>query len=86
MLFHHVIHEPEEWERHSAAWLPRRPAEEQALARDLVNHDNPAVATCRRQPDGTWRLLARRQFLMLGSITLHPATDFPEEQQDDAAG
>ncbi len=40
--------------------------EEGDLARDLYGRESPQIATCRRQPDEQWRLIAGRDFLGLG--------------------
>jgi hypothetical protein len=34
------------------------PEDERELKRDLMRHENPGLFTCRRGPDGKWRLLA----------------------------
>ena len=46
----------------NAALLP----EEFRLAQDLHGRLYPSVATCRRQSDGTWRLLAGFEFTRIG--------------------
>lgn len=71
VLFHHGNGTPpEQWTGESARWFAERTPEEQALTRDLTGRGHPFVATCRRQPDGTWRLLADHGFqnLMAGQI------------------
>ncbi|HEU4564423.1 MAG TPA: hypothetical protein VFS05_07240 [Gemmatimonadaceae bacterium] len=52
------------------AWLAEQPEEERELARDLAWRAPPQVVTCRRQPDGSWRLLAGWDFLHLGSSAI----------------
>lgn len=39
-------------------WLGNLPNDEQELARQLRHRSHPEFATCRRQADGTWRLVA----------------------------
>jgi hypothetical protein len=43
--------------------LADRPDAEEALARDLAWRVPPQIATCRRQPDGGWALVATHHFL-----------------------
>jgi hypothetical protein len=67
--------------------LVDRPADEQAFALDL-QRSHPYVATCRRQVDGTWRLVVERDFLQMSATRLigagvreaeiAPAPDSPE--------
>lgn len=49
------------------AWLADRPADERALARELVGMP-PRVQTCRRQPDGSWRLVVGFEFFETGAM------------------
>lgn len=61
---------PGQWTGAAARWFAERTPEEQALTRDITGRGHPFVATCRRQPDGSWRLLADHGFqhLMAGQI------------------
>jgi len=63
----------------AAEWLARLTVEERDLARDLSGRERPQMETCRRQPDGTWRLLARDDFLSLGSIGYSVDSVAPED-------
>ncbi|MEO8192857.1 MAG: hypothetical protein ABI681_03330 [Gemmatimonadales bacterium] len=51
-------------------WLQRRPEDEQQLARLVDLRADPAIATCRRQSDGSWRLVARNNFMVIGSLQI----------------
>jgi hypothetical protein len=42
--------------------MERRSPEERQLAKDLSGRE-VQVATCRRKPDGEWRMIARYDFL-----------------------
>jgi hypothetical protein len=44
--------------------------EERELARELAGREFPHVATCRRQPDGEWRLIAGFDFLQMGRFVV----------------
>ena len=55
---------PEEY----AEMMSGRPTDEQELARQLHHHSFPHFATCRRQPDGTWRLVADRFLTLVSSL------------------
>lgn len=52
------------------AWLARLPADERELAQDLSGREHPRVITCRKQTDGSWRLLAGYDFLGMGSTVV----------------
>jgi hypothetical protein len=47
-------------------WLRALPADEAELQRDLVRRGSAEVQVCRRQADGSWRLVASRFMLHLG--------------------
>jgi hypothetical protein len=49
-----------------ADWLAQRPDDERQLARAMWTRGHPRIATARRQPDGTWRLLVEHDFLGVG--------------------
>ena len=51
-----------------AEWLAQRPADEQELAHELRHHASPQFATCRRQSDGSWRLVAQRYLMLVSSL------------------
>ena len=53
--------------RGSEEWLARLPADERELIRDMAGRGHPTTATCRRQPDGTWRLIVDHHFFGVGS-------------------
>ena len=55
---------PEEY----AEVMRRKPEDEQELARQLHHHSHPQFATCRRQPDGTWLLVADRFMALVSSL------------------
>jgi hypothetical protein len=55
---------PEEY----AELMSGRPADEQELARQLHHHSSPRFATCRRQPDGNWRLVVDRFMTLVSSL------------------
>jgi hypothetical protein len=55
---------PEEY----AEFMGGKPADEQELARQLHHHSHPVFATCRKQPDGTWRLVAGRHLMLVSSL------------------
>lgn len=61
----------------AAAWDAALSDDERALQRDLRGHGHPYLATCRRQPDGTWRLLGGHDFLSLGSAVFFLAPEDP---------
>jgi hypothetical protein len=47
-------------------WESERPADEVELARDTRYLRHPMVITCRRQSDGSWRLIASSHFSLTG--------------------
>jgi hypothetical protein len=49
-------------------WMDDLSPEEREFAELSLTH--PSVAICRRQPDKTWRLIADRDFLHFGSISI----------------
>jgi len=49
-------------------WMDDLSPEEREFAELEVPH--PSIATCRRQPDKSWRLIADRDFLHFGSISI----------------
>jgi hypothetical protein len=66
-------------------WLAGLPADEQELARELWGREHPQVATCRRQPDGTWRLVADYDFLRISSQYVSDVRE-GEAREEDSAG
>jgi hypothetical protein len=60
-------------------WLERLPPEEQELVRDIEERGPPWIAACRRQPDGTWRLVADHGLLGVGSTQIW-RLDEPKDQ------
>ena len=48
-------------------WIERKPADEQELARQLHHHSDLQFVTCRRQSDGSWRLIANRELRLISS-------------------
>jgi hypothetical protein len=55
---------PEEY----AEWMESIPQDEQELEKLLRHRMHPEFATCRRQPDGTWRLVAQQHFIVISSL------------------
>lgn len=49
-------------------WMDDLSPEEREFAELALPH--PSIATCRRQPDNTWRLIADHDFLHFGSISI----------------
>jgi hypothetical protein len=70
VLFRRNMAAPDTWTGRSAEWFRGRSADEQAYARDLSGREQPWIATCRRQADQTWRLIAGHDFLYVSSIHL----------------
>ena len=68
ILYRDRFDENAEWTADAAASIAHLPADEQAFVRDQWQRGHPRVATCRRQPDGTWALIAEDSFLGIGSI------------------
>jgi len=77
--FAHVLYrhrhdaEPAAVETHG--WAAALPDDERELALELMHRGHPQVTTCRRQPDGSWRLIADHNllgygFMAVGSVTL----------------
>ena len=58
------------WSDEAGEWLANRPEDEQKLARDLWVYGHPSVATMRRQPDETWRLVLEHDFLNVSKVHL----------------
>ncbi|MEJ7760429.1 MAG: hypothetical protein WKF55_12665 [Gemmatimonadaceae bacterium] len=82
----HIVYQRErdstdEWSGDAGEWLAHLPPDEQALARDLSGRQYPRVVSCRRQPDGTWLMLAGHDFLSIGSTSVDviEATDDADE-------
>lgn len=67
VLFRDAFEPDQPWSADAARWLADQPADEQDLARELRGRGHPQVATCRRQPDGSWRLIADHDFLRMSS-------------------
>jgi hypothetical protein len=80
VLFHRIYGQEETWTGDAAEWLSRRPDDEQELVRDLSRRLDPHILTCRRQPNGTWLLLAGHGFLGVGGLVL-----YPEDLEPDAS-
>jgi hypothetical protein len=70
VLFRNAFDPADAWSGDAAGWLAGRPDDEQALARELWGRGPPHVATCRRQPDDTWRLVADHDFLHVASVVI----------------
>jgi hypothetical protein len=51
-----------------AEWLGQRPSDEQELAHQLHHHATPEFAICRRQSDGSWKLVAQRYLMLVSSL------------------
>ena len=67
-------------------WMERLSAEERELSRDLGEHGDAMIAATRRQPDGSWRLLADYDFLHVGSVSVGRVEARPDAQQDSPDG
>ena len=50
--------------------------------RELSRYGSPLVATCRRQPDGTWCLLADHGFLGTSGTVIGVVEEEPEGGAD----
>ena len=50
------------------SWEQSVPADEAELARLTHYLQNPQVVTCRKQPGGSWRLLAGRSLSLVGTL------------------
>jgi hypothetical protein len=59
----HVVYRQDRGGPPAGPGLADRPDAEEALARDLAWRVPPQIATCRRQPDGGWALVATHHFL-----------------------
>jgi hypothetical protein len=55
---------PEEY----GEWLNGRPEDERLLAAELHHRSTPHFATCRRQADGTWRMIAEYHFMPVPTL------------------
>ena len=55
---------PEEY----GEWLNARPEDERVLATQLHHRSTPHFATCRRQSDGTWRMVADFSFMPVPTL------------------
>ena len=67
------------------ARLARLNPEEQALERDLRERRGAEVATCRRQPDGSWRLIADERFLQRSGVFFYEFEQ-PEDAEEEGDG
>jgi hypothetical protein len=70
VLYRRDVAPPDTWTGQPAEWFRGRSADEQALVRDVSGREHPWVATCRRQADQSWRLIADHDFLHVSSIQL----------------
>ncbi len=50
------------------SWLSKARAEHQEFMAAMYHHGDPSLITCRRQSDGTWRLVAKRHFMLFGAL------------------
>lgn len=87
VLFRNAFDPEEAWSGDAAGWLAGRPADGQELARQLWGRGHSQVATCRRQPDGTWRFIADPDFLRISSVQIADvrATEAPSSGDAGAA-
>jgi hypothetical protein len=51
-----------------AELMSGKPDDEQELASQLHHNSHPRFATCRKQPDGSWRLVAERYLMLVSSL------------------
>lgn len=59
---------------------PSARPQERELARDLGQRGTAMTTPCRRQPDGSWRLIADYDFLYVASMHISPVVqDSPEQ-------
>jgi hypothetical protein len=66
------------WVQHELARIAALPADERDLLEEMKGNHSPQSVLCRRQPDGSWRLIASHDFLGAGGsiiISRHERTD-----------
>lgn len=51
-------------------WLSETCAEHQDFMEAMHHRGHPSIVTCRRQTDGTWRVIASRNFLFFGGFSV----------------
>jgi hypothetical protein len=61
------------------SWEQSVPADEAELARLTHYLQNPQVLTCRKQTDGSWRLLAGRRLSLVGTLQVVEVHRHPDE-------
>jgi hypothetical protein len=69
----HVLYQggppPESWTTYEAMLVESGiPEDQRQLRLDLYGHEYPSIFTCRRGPDGEWRLLADHNLSSMGSV------------------
>jgi hypothetical protein len=86
VLYRMRMDETAPWQGEMAAMVAALPDDEQTLMRDLTFRSHPHVATCRRQPDATWALLADHSFLGVGSTIISSVNVERLEPEGDVGG
>lgn len=69
----HVVYRPEVSppERYAdlyESWFAKWPTEYRDFVNALHHRGIPMIITCRKQDEGTWRIVASRRFMLFGSL------------------
>jgi hypothetical protein len=51
-------------------WFARWPSEYRDFVAALHHRGIPMLITCRKQADGSWRIVASRRFMLFGSLSV----------------
>ena len=79
VLYRFATDDSGEWVEQLSEVMADVPADEREFIRERSSRGHPYVATCRRQPDGTWALVADHIFLGVGSTMF---TQLPDDEGD----
>ena len=84
VLYRHDIDDSGDWVECFTGMMTDLPADERELAAELSARGHPYVATCRRQADGRWALIADHMFLGVGAMHVPSMAD-EDEISDEAS-
>jgi hypothetical protein len=86
VLYQFGMDERTEWTGEMAKSVAALPADEREFVRDISFKGHPMVAMCRRQPGGTWALVADHHFLGGASVMISGVRTERQELDADVGG
>jgi hypothetical protein len=70
VVYRPAVSPPERYADVYESWFARWPAEYRDFVAALHHRGIPMLITCRKQTDGSWRIVASRRFMLFGSLSV----------------